>query len=304
MKKENTFYPHTAALGALFFLGNGIIYLPDVSANEYTLLAFLVCSAAFLILLSALLPAITAVFCGSPRRLPARLITAVILLLTAVLSLHCLSSAFTSFTDLACKVMLKPTLKPLVIITFSAVCLFFIFKRPESLLKFSLTAFCFTAALVLFFFLASIGNYSLKSIFIFEFPNFNLLLHQARSYVLNPFAEALLIPVYTALAFGKIKKSPLFAGVGTGLILFILCLSGPLLLFGASLSGKLDFPYSSAISTVSFGTLFTRMDGLSYFIYSICVIVKISTSAFICFACLKKLSLAVYDIDKQHPKIH
>ena len=53
------------------------------------------------------------------------------------------------------------------------------------------------------------------------------------------------------------------------------------LLFGIEFSGVLDYPYSSAGSTVTFGNLFTRMDGFLYFVYLASCIVKCAVGIFV-----------------------
>ena len=39
------------------------------------------------------------------------------------------------------------------------------------------------------------------------------------------------------------------------------------MLFGPTFAARIEYPYTAAVSTVSVGRLFTRMDYFSYFIY-------------------------------------
>ena len=74
-------------------------------------------------------------------------------------------------------------------------------------------------------------------------------------------------------------------GVSGGCGLSALVLLNSVMLFGAELAGKFDYPYSAAISTISVGYLFSRMDGFSYFLGFACALVRIG----VCITTVKSL---------------
>ena len=74
-------------------------------------------------------------------------------------------------------------------------------------------------------------------------------------------------------------------GVSGGCGLAALVLLNSVMLFGAELAGKFDYPYSAAISTISVGYLFSRMDGFSYFLGFACTLVRIG----VCITTVKSL---------------
>ena len=63
------------------------------------------------------------------------------------------------------------------------------------------------------------------------------------------------------------------------------------MLFGAQMSGEFDYPYAMAISTVTFGNLFSRLDGFSYFIYFVTALIKITVCVDVIKQEMKKFKL-------------
>ena len=99
----------------------------------------------------------------------------------------------------------------------------------------------------------------------------------------NVLLRALFYQTFTLLAsvliafFAKsegFKKGVTLLGVGVGCVAFGICILNSVLLFGIDFAGELAYPYSVAGSTVTFGYLFTRMDGLLYFVYLISCVIK------------------------------
>ena len=80
----------------------------------------------------------------------------------------------------------------------------------------------------------------------------------------------------------KKKKAPLIWLIAKILI------GGAAIVFGSDFAGKLKYPYASAISTVTLGNLFTRMDGFAYLIFFASVIVKITVCIKIIAFCIIK----------------
>ena len=80
------------------------------------------------------------------------------------------------------------------------------------------------------------------------------------------------------------------AGAVTGFSILGICILNSILLFGAELSGELGFSYISAISTISIGRLFTRLDEFAYLLFFITCIIKITVCGYVTFNCLKKVN--------------
>lgn len=283
MIKSNEFKLHSISLSALFILGNAVILSPNKNANEFTFLSFLAVALFSVAVYLLCLPLYERLLSKNSKW------RCIIFLGIAVFSFWVASDAFYNSFSFISKVILPETAKPLIIIVFLAVILFFAFRRQEEVLKFCLLAFIFTVLAVLFFFFASLHNYNAENIMLFSLPDFKTLITQTKPYFLNPFLSLLLLPVYFKTVFEKINRKSGVLGVGLGYIVLGICLLSAILLFGPYLAGKLDYPFASAVSTVTIGKLFTRMDGFAYFIYFCCALVKITVCLFITFSMLKRI---------------
>ena len=102
-------------------------------------------------------------------------------------------------------------------------------------------------------------------------------------YAVIAFLPSTLLPIIILpffdiyLSENRDKKS-ILKGYFAGSLLLIVCLLNVLLIFGNELSAKIDFPYSEAISTVTAGNIFMRLDGFSYYVFFMSCLVKICLS--------------------------
>ncbi len=285
----SVFSKSAAAAGALFILGNAVMFFPTSSGGEFTLLGFLAAAAAGIILYICVTPIYSFVLSEKRGGTLRIIISTAVFAVIAVASLFIAADSFRDFIDFASNVILPKTSRAFIIITFLAIVVFFGFKRQEDSLKFSLICFGFTAIAITFFFLASIGDYEAENIRMSSFPDWGVILSEAKPYFMNPLLPALLLPFYYRLVFKGNKNSGHF-GLALGLIFFGLCILSAVLLFGTELSCRLSYPYASAISTISIGRLYTRLDGFSYFIYFASALTKINICVFLCFSSMKKIN--------------
>lgn len=292
MNKKSVFYTHSAAITALFVMGNAVINLPVKNADEYTFFSYLVTSLLSVATILILTPLANWVFgeeVGNTGRFK-KIIIFIFCLLTAVFALFCAGDAFLNFGKFVGEILIASSEKAVIFLIFFAVSVFFVLRRQEDILKFALLGFWFCLLFVLFFFLGAAENYDMRNIFIFSLPDFKTAVSQAKPYFFNPFLPVLLIPVYQALVFRKIRKTALVLGAVSGYVMLGLCILGTLLLFGPELAGRLDYPYASAVSTVTVGRIFTRMDGFSYIIYFVSSLIKVTVCSFIIRSCLEKMN--------------
>lgn len=294
MNEKISFRWHTVAQSAIFVLGNAVIAMPTKNADEFTVIAFLLsllllCGIWFVMsfLSSFLLKIKTsdAVF--------KKIIGVTALISLAVFGLFCAAVTFTETVDFVAKVILPRSPKFFVAVLFGITVIYFAFKRQENVLKFSLVSFALIAIVILFFFIAAADKYDLRNIFIFRLPTFKEIGTQIKPYIINPVLPVLLLPVYYIFTFGEKCTRTGFCGILVGTVLLALCILMPVLLFGTALAGRLEFPFSSAVSTVTVGRLFTRLDVFSYFVYFACSLIKITVCLFVTFASLKKINAIV-----------
>lgn len=291
MNSRNNFSKHTAALSALFVLGNAVTVLPDVNADKYCFSAYIAATAAAFVLYFAFYPAISRFFDFSKTPVTekgtARALRLFIFPVTALASLWCLADTFYDFFRFSQQVILSDISQILVLIPVLTVCVVFATRRHTVCLKFALIAFWMSAILMLFFFLAISQGFNSHNIFVFALPRPIPFFKQMLPYIVNPVLPSLLLPVYNMLVIGKAEKSATLKGLTLGYILLGFSVLSSVLLFGTEYAAKTDYPYSQAISTAA-GKLFTRMDGFAYFIYFATAVVKITVCFQIMRICLKK----------------
>lgn len=255
---------HFLALSALFVLGNAVITAPKTNANQFNFLGFLVAgiissAVYFLVYL-----------------LPFGKVTAVIFCL---LALFCIGDTGISFIRFIHNNLLPETKPVLIVLPFILVLIFIAFKTREMLLKFSVVSFLPAVFVILFFFFSTLKDFNFKNIFIYELPSLEVFYKQALPYI-----KSITLPCALLAFFSKLsgfKKSQAVSGFVIGFVLLGITILNSVLLFGIEFSGVLDYPYSSAGSTVTFGNLFTRMDGFLYFVYLASCIVKCSVGIFV-----------------------
>lgn len=293
MKSNKVFFTHASAVSVLFILGNAVISAPRNDADEFTFLGYLTALFFAFLLYFAVLPLAERLFgekAVTCKRIPLQVLICLIYTAVAILSLWLVADSFLDFVNFVKDVILPRSSITLIIIVFTVVCLFFSSRRQEDILKFFLISFWLALILIVFFFLVTLPNFSLRNIFIFRLPDIKTLYNQTRPYIINPVLPSLLLPVYNVLVFKKSRKGAAFSGLAIGGGLLGLCILSGVLLFGTAFAGELPYPYAAAVSTVTVGRLFTRMDGFSYFIYFAAALCKITVCLFIMYSCLKNIA--------------
>lgn len=288
MKNEICFKTHNAAFIALFVLGNAIIFLPVKTANEYTFLAFLavcVISLGFFVGFSFI---VNKFFNNKNGNIIHKIWKTTVLIAVAVYSSFCGAEALKDYFKFISQYVLPDTNPFFIVLLFIGCVFFFLKANKKAILKFSLLAFFFSVTVTLFFFFATAHNYELRNIFIFELPNAKEFIKQAKPYFKEMFFPVVLLPFLNLEVFGKLRVKNSLVGLLAGFLVLGICVMGSVLLFGANLAGRLPFPFASAVSTVTIGRLFTRMDGLSYFIYFVTTLIKTVCCVYIIKFCIKK----------------
>jgi len=281
MNEKRAFGFHTTALAAIFVLGNAVTILPDSNADEFTFLAFII--AAVLAVL---------IYISSEFLLKLNIKAFKILLysLSAIFSLFLGAFSFKDTVNFVSAVILPQTAKPLISLVFFSVLLYFFFKAQENILKFALISFVLIGAIIVFFFLAAADKYDFQNIVILRLPKFSGFLGQIRPYIKDIVLPIPILAVYFKLQSEGEKRNHIIFGIFIGIIFAGLCILMALLTFGPSLAGRLDFPFSSAVSTVTVGRLFTRLDGFSYFVFFVSSLLKITVCGKVGFESLKRIN--------------
>ncbi len=259
MQSTKSFSHHFLWLSALFVLGQSIIILPTSQANRLTFLGFLI--SAFLSFLLTL-----AVLKLDFLKYPVLLI-----------AIFTIGDTLITFIEFISKTLINEK-NFFILILFLIPLLYFCTRKSQELLNFSLISGIACAALIVFFFLSTFKDFSFKNIYIYEFPKLTDLLSQSLSYI-----KSVTLPITVLALFAKqinTKDEAVFSGVAIGNALLLLTIFNSILLFGTTLAGEFNYPYADAISTVTFGKLFSRLDGFAYFIYFTASLIKITVCVF------------------------
>ena len=289
MNKSSLFGWHTLSIASIFVLGSAVMNLPQKGADEFNFSAFLI-MGMLLIGVYCLGSFLTPLLLKPRRSVMGKTIVCGFLSASAVYSLFCFAQSFKETVFFVLSVILPKTQHLFIVVVFGIIVVYFALKRQENVLKFALLSLVMVAAVILFFFLAAADKYDFRNIFIFRLPSLGELYEQIKPYVKNPLLPVLVLPLYFNFSLNGKNTREGVIGVAVGAVLLGLCVLMPLLLFGAELAGRLDFPFSSAVSTVTVGRLFTRLDGFSYFVYFVCSLIKITVCLFVVKASLNKIS--------------
>ena len=271
MTAKPTYNKHLVSLTAFFILGDAIIALPCAYTGGVSLFGFLFAALAAAILYFAAVPLANCFIIGKGT---ARIFSAPWLLLATAYAFYNAGAAFINYTDFVNRVLLPETPRFFIAAAFILAAVFLASRRQEVILKLSLIFLAAAAVTVLLFFLLSAKDYNAENIAINSLPNLKVLFTVARPYLFKLSLPALLIPVYSALFTGESRIRAPFLGLLTGLAIIALCLLESLLLFGAPLAKRLEFPLAAAVSTVTVGQLFSRMDGIVYCLFFAAALIK------------------------------
>ncbi len=187
----------------------------------------------------------------------------------AVVSAFCISVlAVKEFAEFASEVMLLRMPKIPIMLIFLGLCGYLASLGAGAIKKFSLLAFFVTAAVAVMLFLLSVPSFESE-------------------YAKEIFSSSEATAMGTAGAFGRVfapaavaviymrvwnkgreggKREAFVSPILAGAILFI-CFLNVRLLLGKAFGGVRDFPYFDAVSMVTVGKLFARMEGFAYVMY-------------------------------------
>lgn len=287
--KKIAFSSHITALSAIFVLGGGVISSPFMGADEFNFLAYIIS----VVLLGLVYLAVSYLFDKIIARSCCVWICSFLLSAVGIFALFCGAKCFSEMTDFVSRIILPNIPKFFIVLIFGFTVIYFFLRQKESLLKFSLISIVLISAAVIFFFIAPMDKYDLRNIYIFRLPEFKEITLQIKPYIINPLLHSIILPIYFKLNFGETKTKQGFLGALIGCLLLGVCILSPILLFGADVSGDLAFPFSSAVSTVTVGRLFTRLDGFAYFVYFVGSLIKITVCVNVSVESLKKISILI-----------
>ena len=259
---------HFFCLAALFALGESVIGLPYSDSGKYSFLGFAFAVAASFAVLG---------------------ISYFLLKSKSVAS-------FTEFLRFVDKILLPDTPRFFIAVIFVLTCAYLTSRKNSVILKLSVIFFVLSAAGIILFFLLSVKDFNTEWFLINRFPGLKAVLKETMPMAARVSLPFALIPFAAEFFINSKSKKYAFTGAAAGLGLLVLCFADCIFLFGPQLSARCDFPLAAAVSTVTVGPLFTRMDGLVYCIYFATALIKTAFCLKICFFSLSKLKICFYPL--------
>jgi len=288
--KEKDFGIHLIGLYAMLIFGQAGVLLPYRNADEYTFTGFMLSVIFNLIFMIIWFPLVKHMKLNQETAIVKKLIFSLIYIIIVIISVSTLIDNLTVFTEFINIFVLSETPKYIIALLFIFTVIYITLSRIEAFYKFTFLAFVVSSVIIVILFLVSIPRFDIKNIIILSFPKLKNLYEQALPFFKNISFSVLILPFFHFLVAEKTTKKHSVYGVIAGNILIIFTLLNSVLIFGSRLAGKIEYPYSEAIGTVTVGDIFTRMDGFSYFVFFFSCL----TEACVCILIIKKTAELLY----------
>ena len=253
---------HIFCLFALFVLSGGILSAPFNASSGYTVYAFLISAILGILIYFFIAKYFTKnkIFIG----------------FSVLAALFCAVDSTADFCVFIKDSLLSETPIFLIAAVFVVVMVYAASKGKVVLLKFSLISFFCTSILIVFFFLATLENFENLNIFYVKEFEFSGLFETFAAYFKKIVFPVFVLPFFNGFYFEKPKKKSSLCGVAIGYGVLFLTIINSLFVFGEKFAQRVLYPYAAAVSTVTFGSFFTRLDGFAYIIYFSAVIVRVT----------------------------
>lgn len=270
----------------MFLVGNALIGMPYQTQSRQGLPGFIAAAALGFLSLFVLIPLcsrLRPVNIGAVDGAFQKILYAFLLLITITAAAWSGWLCIRDFSSFVSRVMLTGSSRPVIAMFFAVLAILLAFVRKEALLKLSLLTFFGTVVCVLLLFAASAGQFNLKNLFSSDGLQLPDIVDSTLPFLKKSFGQLFVVIAYLCFTAPRFSKKSPIGGLALGSIILLLCLCNILLVFGENFTSQLQFPYSYAISIITVGQLFSRMEGISYFIYFFCCLIKLS----VCIATVK-----------------
>ena len=274
MKILKNYSPHSVALIALAVLGEAVILVPYKPSDIYSfsafLLAFIVAIPLFLFVPCLLKGGVKLL---KSKRTAVKFLFSFLFSIVALLFFLSAVFPFSEFLKFAGKILLPKAPKIISLLLFLGGLIPFLTLKKEPIFKFALISIVFIGLIILTLFALSVPSMKLINISVFAFPPIKKLTGEGLNYFAKIFLPAL---AALGLCYGAYpsfnKKTAVWGVIIGGLLLSGIFLTS-LLILGSGVN-HFEFPYLSAIGTLTFGNLFTRLDFFVYYLFFVSSIVK------------------------------
>lgn len=257
--------PHILAFSAMFVLGNALISMSVNLLNIYSLIFSGIVSLA-LIFAARLL-----INWGRKNKIISYILTAFV----SVLAVWGAVTTFYDFINFLKSEQLPQAKIVLLSAVFIGVIVVFAKSSDLAFYKYSLLVAIIGGVFTAVCFIGGIRN--------FEFSLFKSIFatpHFSTAPFVKFFLPIMLLHVFTHS--GDKPTKPIAIGVVIGFFALFLCVIQVILTLGDT--ADISYPYLKAVSVISSGSLFTRLDGFVYFLFFVTALIKIT----VCIKAVKK----------------
>lgn len=277
---------HKICILALFIMGNYLLTAPQGPAGNDSALAFLLgvilCIPLYMVYIRIHTLIQDKTLTQAMQFLFGKVVGS---LLIAVFALYALIMAILTVRSLTQFIKITalpqtPSFLPAVLLVLLSV--WIVKNRFSVLAKFSVLYFAIAAACIVFLFAVSIPNMQLSNMMPIAYHNTENIGVQVLRDIGFSLGQAVLLLFVFQHQQKKESRKVYFIGLGLGGLMLLLCILNSLLIFGEPFLEKLTYPYYSAVSVVSIGQIFTRMESLTYGVYVICSLVKLTVCLLVC----------------------
>lgn len=266
-QKEGTlFFRHSVCLTAIFVMGSTVIHLPFKNTDCTNTFPILLALAAGILLLTAVSAIIFKI------KIKNRVLRDVLLFAFAAAAIVAGIKNCTEYIDFVSRSMLPESSHAAIALIFFAITVFFACAKNTAFYKFALVCAVISAAVVIVFFFVSFPQYNFENI---TFKTNSSAFKSVPRILFKIFAVSVTAAVFMRLSLENPKTSAVSAGaICAGILIFLVYLCS-VLIFGSA-AAVFDFPFADAVSTVSVGALFTRMDGFAYILFFLSSLMRCS----------------------------
>ncbi len=269
---------HEICLLGVFIFGNIIISFPRGVDARYSLLGLII-SVGFAVLLSFIFSqneisnslTTPAVFF---EKSTLKILKLPMLILFCLFCVFCLGVCLRDYVNFVDRHHLPDTPRYIISAVFVALVVFMGYARKKVLLMFGLLNFIFISIVILIMFLLSINHLDLKYIFGSLKFNFKGILNQTLTFFIHSFGQLLIFLFFIGSSARSKHRKSLFGGVIFGSLLLFVCMVNVISVLGIDIVNNFEYPYASVTGMISYGRTFSRTDGITYYIYFICSLLK------------------------------
>ncbi|MBO4432450.1 MAG: GerAB/ArcD/ProY family transporter [Clostridia bacterium] len=272
MKTEmNVSFPFAVSVLSVFAVANGLLRAPFSGGSLWEFAAALIIGAALAPLFAALLTSL-------PENKKRRLLKAAAIPVSALLVFLAFTAA-DEYSRFVYAAVLPNADMWIIRLSFALCAVFLALSSDTALYKFAFLSFVLILFVFVLLFILSEKTFDFKNL-LSAFPLSRFSFDSFAKYLYKMILPSLAAVLFLFVSDSGASAKKVLCGAALTPLLCLVPVLDSVLSFGLPLAAKLDYPYIDDISTVTAGSLFTRMDGFAYFAFFTAYIFK-------CAVCIK-----------------